>query len=82
MSDSTENIRRDLVASLHADPGAREALEQEHGQVWDTHELSRDFEVLGFMAPYVAVRRKNDGVEGSLLFQHRPRFYFRFQADT
>ena len=34
--------------------------------------------MLGFMAPYVVVRRKSDGQRGSLMFQHDPRFYFSF----
>ena len=50
--------------------------EGQHGQVWDTSELSRDFEVVGFAAPLVVVRRKSDGVRGSLMFQATPRFYF------
>jgi hypothetical protein len=36
-------------------PGSREALEAEHGKVWDTKQLSEDFEVLGFAAPLVVV---------------------------
>jgi len=36
--------------------------------------------VLGFMAPLVVVRRKADGVRGSLEFQHNPRFLFQFSA--
>ena len=31
------------------------------------------------MAPLVVVRRKSDGVKGSLMFQHSPRFYFGFE---
>jgi hypothetical protein len=60
-------------------PGSREALEAQHGKVWSTEELSRDFEVIGFMAPYIAVRRKSYGKKGSLEFQHNPRFYFAFK---
>ena len=78
MSDPTENARRQLLAEINAEPGSREALEAEHGQVWNTDELRRDFEVVGFAAPIVAVRRKADGVRGSLFFQHDPRFYFGF----
>ena len=62
--------------------GSREALESQHGQVWDSSELSGDFNVIGFAAPLVVVKRKSDGVPGSLEFQHRPRFYFNFQKDT
>ena len=61
MNDETEAIRRQQLAEINAQPGSREALEAEHGQVWDTQELGRDFNVEGFMAPYVVVRRKTDG---------------------
>jgi len=78
MSDSTETVRRALVGAINASPGSREALEAEHGQVWDTTELQEDFQALGFAAPFIVVKRKSDGVKGSLLFQHDPRFYFTF----
>ena len=81
MTDPTEAIRRQRLAEINAEPGSREALEIQHGQVWDTQELGRDFQVLGFTAPLVVVRRKSDGVRGSLEFQHQPRFYFSFQAE-
>lgn len=47
-------------------------------ECWTTEELRRDFEVLGFQAPYVVVRRRADGVEGTLEFVHAPRVYFSF----
>jgi hypothetical protein len=78
MSDPTEAIRKELVAQI--EPGSREALESQHGQVWDTNQLREDFEVLGFGAPLVVVRRKSDGQKGSLFFQHSPRYYFGFEA--
>ena len=78
MLDETEPYRRRRVAELNARPGSREALETQHGQVWNTEELSRDFDVTGFLAPFVVVRRKCDGKKGSLEFQHSPRFYFGF----
>ena len=81
MIDETETVRRALVSAINAQPGSREALEQEHGQVWDTNQLSQDFEVKGFMAPFVVVKRKSDGAVGSLKFQHSPRFYFSFTKD-
>jgi len=83
--DVTEAIRRDLVPQINSQVESedrdqeRQRLEAEHGQVWDTEELGRDFEVCCFMAPFVVVRRKKDGVEGSLTFQHHPRFYFCFE---
>ena len=81
MSDSTEVIRRKLVKEINAVEGSREFLESDHGQVWDTQELQADFEVQGFMAPFIGVVRKSDGSKGSMEFQHAPRFYFNFQAD-
>ena len=80
-NDNTENARREAVRELNAQPKGRAELELQHGQVWDADELRRDFEVRGFLAPLVAVRRRSDGVEGSLFFQHMPRFYFRFLPD-
>jgi hypothetical protein len=59
----------------------REALEAEVGQVWNTEELTTEFEVTGFSAPYVIVKRKADGVTGSLEFTHHPRFYFHFVSN-
>lgn len=79
MHDPTEDIRRGRLIELNAQPGSREALEAEYGQVWDTDELRRDFEVIGFAAPLVVVRRRSDGQKGSLEFQHQPRFYFGWQ---
>jgi hypothetical protein len=51
MPDPSEPLRRQRLAEINAEPGSREALEAEYGQVWNTEELSQDFEVLGFMAP-------------------------------
>ena len=81
MSDETEAIRRARLVEINAQPGSRQALEAEHGQVWDTQQLAADFEVVGFLAPFVVVRRKSDGVKGSLEFQHNPRYYFSFAPD-
>ena len=78
MTDPTENTRRDLIASGQP---ARD-LAADAGERWTTDELGRDFEVLGFQAPFVVVRRKADGVTGSLEFTHSPRVYFGFTADT
>ena len=85
--DETEGLRRMRLAVVNGavesqDPLAeRKRLEALHGQVWDATQLASDFEVLGFLAPYVVVRRRGDGRKGSLEFQHYPRFYFNFAAD-
>jgi hypothetical protein len=81
MTDPLEARRRARLVAINAHPATRPELEALHGQVWDTPELIRDFEVAGFLAPYVVVRRRADGVVGSLEFQNRPRFFFRFVPD-
>ena len=79
MPDPTEPSRRQRLVEINAEPGTREGLEAQYGKVWTTDELSEDFEVIGFMAPLVVVRRKADGVKGSLEFQNAPRSYFNFK---
>ena len=81
MTDATESIRREMVAKINAEPGSREYLEAKHGQVWDTSQLQDEFEVLGFMAPFVVARRRSDGTKGSLMFQANPRFYFGWSPE-
>ena len=78
--DATEPIRRQRIAELNVGRGRRE-LDHLHGKTWDPAELTADFEVMGFMAPFVVVRRKSDRAVGSLEFQHDPRLYFNWQED-
>jgi hypothetical protein len=75
MDDPTEAARRERLAEINAEPSSREALEGQYGRVWDMQQLRQDFEVIGFLAPLVVVRRRLDGVKGSLEFQHSPRLY-------
>jgi len=84
MIDDTENIRRKMVDNINSaiesdnEEAERKRLESQYGQVWDTSQMTAEFEAIGFMAPLVVVRRRSDGKKGSLQFQHRPRFYFNF----
>jgi hypothetical protein len=51
-----------------------------HTRLPEGHQqLRQDFNVEGFMAACVVVRRKADGQRGSLMFQHAPRLFFNFQ---
>ena len=85
---SEEETRRRLQQLVNAAALEREEIERfltSEGmdtQIWDTRELQADFEVMGFLAPFVAVRRKSDGQVGSLLFQHAPRYYWAFTPNT
>lgn len=79
---SEEDRRRRLSREINGSPKTREDLELCYGRVWDSDELKRDFEVIGFRAPFAVVREKRwSGVKGSLLFQNEPRYYFDFKAD-
>ena len=55
--------------------------EPQEKETWNTEELQRDFEVLGFSAPYVVVKRLSDGTKGSLEFTHSPRVYSNWIPD-
>jgi len=79
--DPTEDTRRKEQERLNTEATERTALETRYGKVWSTQELSTDFAVMGFMAPYVVVSRKSDNKKGSLEFQHNPRLYFNFVED-
>ena len=79
--DPTENTRRVLAVQINSAPQELAALKARYGRVWSALQLAGDFEVLGFAAPFVVVRRKTKNRLGSLLFQHHPRFYFAFQED-
>jgi hypothetical protein len=76
--DDTEVDRRVLTEAINNEQAEREKLEKEYGQVWNTTELQRDFSVQQFMAPFVFVIGKVNGISGTLMFQHSPRFYFGF----
>jgi hypothetical protein len=72
MKDDTEQMRRAMLAKPRPVQGPQ----------WDTEALRTDFEVIGFLAPFVAVRRKSDGRKGSMQFTHSPRVYFNFVEDN
>jgi hypothetical protein len=79
--DETEMIRRKRMAELNQAAAARAELEKRHGKVWDSAQLRVEFEIIGFMAPFVVVKKIAGGEKGSLEFQHDPRFYFNYKAD-
>lgn len=77
----TDLLRMNLIA-LGIPETALEAVIANGGQTWDTDQLRADYEVLGFMAPFVVVKRRSDGVKGTLMFVHQPRLYYCFDADV
>lgn len=75
----TYDRQRQLLIALGVPEAALDAVIASGGQTWDTEQLRTEFEVKGFMAPFVVVKRKADGQEGILTFTHSPRFYFGFE---
>lgn len=71
MTNVTE-IRRRMIETNQPDAD----LAADDGPRWNTDELRRDFKVINFSAPFVVVRRRSNGVIGSLEFTHSPRVYF------
>lgn len=78
MASITDHIRKAIVES-GAMTEELDRVIRAGEPIWGTDELKADFTVEGFMAPFVVVRRKADGVRGSLCFTHDPRFYFNFE---
>jgi len=74
-----ESVRSEYLRTINEHPKDRDTLSYLHGVIWDTGQLQEDFIVHGFLAPFVHVTRKSDDREGSLTFQHNPRFYFLFE---
>lgn len=81
MNDPTESFRKKRLVEINFEEKTRTELETEFGAVYSTDQLTTSFDVVGFMAPYVVVRRKSDGVKGSMEFTHSPRYYFNFQPE-
>lgn len=75
-NDPTEDARRAMLESgqPHEDLAFAEVK-------YDTAQMSELFVVHSFLAPFVVVTRKSDGVKGTLEFTHNPRWYFNFVAD-
>jgi hypothetical protein len=76
MIDETESTRRAMLASGQPAADAAQAVD-----LMTTDEMSAQYTVLAFLAPFAVVRRKSDGKCGSLEFTHSPRRYFNWQPD-
>lgn len=79
MKQSTENENTYYPECIKEVDHDRDALEKMYGAVYDTKGLMENFEVIQFSAPLVLVKRKSDNVQGTMYFQHMPRFYFSFK---
>lgn len=64
---------------VSAETATRKVLETKYGKVWNTEELSEEYEQTGSLGLVILVRRRSDGRNGSMEFHHSPRFYFHFK---
>jgi len=79
--DPTEDARRDMILTGTPQHDLAHTVAAD-GPTWTTETLQADFSVIGFAAPFVVVRRKSDGVKGTLEFTHHPRVYFNFEPSA
>jgi hypothetical protein len=76
-ADPTAQARREMIANDQ--PQADLAADTDRR--WPTAEMTAEFDVMGFCAPFVVVRRRSDGQVGTLEFTASPRVYFAFRPD-
>ena len=72
MIDETENIRRQMVATINANAGPRAELESKHGQVWDTSQLKRTSRSSASSPRSSSSNGGQMEFEASLMFQNSP----------
>jgi hypothetical protein len=75
----TINEMAEQAEEIVGTAGVRLLIMLSHGAVYNTDELTADFEIVQFAAPLAVVRRRSDGVLGTVFFTNRPRFYYGFQ---
>jgi hypothetical protein len=54
-------------------------LQKRYGAVWDTRGLAAEFTITAIIGDRIVVRRKADGVVGTLTVQEQPRYYHSFE---
>ena len=74
MNEIEEQLKAEVESKLKAE------VESKYGEALTTSEATDKYSFKSFLAPIVFVTRKSDGVDGTLEFTHRPRFYFKFIA--
>ena len=74
--EESESARMRKIIEVNPEAGSRAALEEQYGQVWTMDEVTAQFEITSFLAPYVYAVERKTGRKVRLAFQHHPRFYF------
>ena len=80
MPDETGEFRKAMIACGIPEATVLEVMINDE-PFWDTEQVKAEFEILGFLAPFVRARRKSDNAIGTMMFTHMPRYYFRFVTD-
>ena len=81
MSDPTESIRKELLAQINAEPGSREALEAEHGQVWDTNNCEEYSTFSASPLRWSSVQEEERRPEGQPLLPSTATVLLRFEPE-
>ena len=63
-------------------PDVHQAIQEEGGECWTTEEVTDEFEILGFLAPFCTAIRKATKEKGILAFVHRPRIYYGWRVTS
>ena len=85
MEDKTEPFRREAVERINSlvetsdEDKERKRLEDQYGKVYNTQEVTSEFKLEAFMAPYVVCTSRRTKERGTMEFQHQPRLYFNFR---
>lgn len=77
-----EILRMRRRIEIETEPKYRYELEKLYGDVFDPEQFTARFSVLGFLQPFVVVRRRSDNALGIVEYQSFPRFYFNFREAT
>ena len=72
---------RMLDKIINTEPRSEEAFTTAGEEVWNTEEVQKEFEILGFKKPFALAIRKSDGARGTFLFQTMPKLFFSWSQE-
>ena len=67
--------KQEMLDEIEATHGMKLSLTNS----WTTEEVTRDFEITGFLAPFCTAVDRETETKGTLMFIHRPRIYYSWQ---
>lgn len=70
-----------LQQYINRNPKTKEDLSRDYDCVWDSREVTDEFEILGYKSPFAIAECKQTGTRGTLIFQNEPRFYFGWDPE-